>query len=118
MNVEESTETSKCSDDNEPEMQKIQITAKALTERLDLLHSLRKLNKAHKIIQTVKMLMHNDQEYESEVQKCFVFCFKVVCLQACEVHKSLLILLPEGDTEKHDIWYKAKMIFINEFTEL
>ncbi|KAI7814202.1 hypothetical protein IRJ41_010024 [Triplophysa rosa] len=120
LDVEESTETSKCGNDNEPESRKrpIKLTAKALAERLDSLQGLRKtkLNKAHKIIETIKTLMHNDREYVSEVQKVFEN-FNELCLQAREAHDSLLKLLPDEECEKHDIWFKAKLIAINEFRE-
>jgi len=58
---------------NEPEMQKrtIKFSAKALLERLDSLKKRRKskLNKAHKMIETIKGLMQSNKEHDSEVRK-------------------------------------------------
>lgn len=107
-------------DDSEPERQKrpVKLTAKALLEKLQSLQAIRKakLNKADKIKETIKRLMQNNREYENEVQSVFEK-FKGLCLEAQEAHESLLTLLPDNEIEKHDIWYKAKMISKNEFIE-
>jgi len=70
--VEESSVTKQQQiNENEPEMQKrtIKLSAKALVERLDSLQKLRKskLNKAHKMIETIKGLMQSNKENDSEV---------------------------------------------------
>ncbi|KAI7802965.1 hypothetical protein IRJ41_000792, partial [Triplophysa rosa] len=106
--------------DKEPERQKrtIILTAKALAERLESLQNLRKvkLNKAHKLIETIKRLMQDNKEYEPEVRIMFDN-FNVLFSDVKEVHESLLCVLPDSELEKHDIWFKAKMIPINEFIE-
>jgi len=43
--------------------------------------------------------------------------FNDLCLGAKEAHDSLLTVLPDNEIEKHDIWFKAKLIPINEFIE-
>ncbi len=60
--------------------------------------------------------MQDNKEYESEVRSVFGN-FNELCLEAQEAHESLLILLPDNEIEKHDIWFKAKMIPKNEFIE-
>ncbi len=96
----------------------VTLTAKALVEKLDSLQALRKakLNKASKMIETIKRLMQDNKEYESEVRSVFEN-FNELCLEAQEAHESLLTLLPDNEIEKHDIWFKAKMIPKNEFIE-
>lgn len=37
-----------------------------------------------------------------------------LCDDAKCVHDSLLVILPDGEREKHDIWFKAKMICNDE----
>lgn len=117
--AEESAVTKVCNE-NEPEMQKrtIKLTAKALVERLDSLQKLRKakLNKAYKMIETITSLMQSNKEYESEVRNMYEN-FNDLCLGAKETHDALLTVLPDNEIEKHDIWFKAKLIPINEFTE-
>ncbi len=57
-----------------------------------------------------------DKAYESEVRSVFEN-LNELCLEAQEAHESLMILLPVNEIEKHDIWFKAKMITKNEFIE-
>ncbi len=68
------------------------------------------------MVETIKRLMQDNKEYESEVRSVFEN-FNELCLEAQEAHESLLTLLPDNEIEKHDIWFKAKMIPKNEFIE-
>lgn len=40
-----------------------------------------------------------------------------LCNEARETHESLLQLLPPAEKEKHEIWFKAKLLSVNEFTD-
>lgn len=121
LNAETSAATSEqlCTD-KEPTRQKrtVILTAKALAEKIESLQKLRKvkLNQAHKLIETIKRLMQDNKEYEPEIRNMYDN-FKVLCSDVKEVHESLLCVLPDSEREKHDIWFKAKMIPINEFIE-
>ncbi len=107
--------------ENESEREKrpVKLTAKALVEKLDTLQKLRKakLNKAQKLIESINRLIYDDKEYEPEVRLAFED-FKRLCSEAKDTHESLLIILPFDEAEKHEIWFKAKMIPNNEFIDL
>lgn len=106
--------------ENEPEREKrpVKLTAKALVEKLDTLQKLRKakLNKAQKLKESINKLMCDDNEYKPEIRLVFED-FKRLCSEAKDTHESLLGILPVEECEKHDIWFKAKMISNNEFLE-
>lgn len=57
-----------------------------------------------------------DKECEKEV-KCTFDKFKLMCNEAQNMHDTLLGLLPAKEAEKHEIWYKAKMLSVNEFID-
>lgn len=106
--------------ENEPEREKrpVKLTAKALVEKLDTLQKLRKakLNKAQKLKESINKQMCDDNEYKPEIRLVFED-FKRLCSEAKDTHESLLVILPVEECEKHDIWFKAKMISNNEFLE-
>ena len=94
----------------------VKLSAKAVADRLDRLQNGRKikLNKASNLRKTIQGLMQNGKL--SEVQKSldgFIeLCDEIRCM-----HDSLMILLPHEEEEKHETWFKAKMMFNDEFTE-
>ncbi len=103
---------------SEREKRPVKLTAKALVEKLDTLQKLRKakLNKAQKLIESINRLIYDDKEYEPEVRLAFAD-FKSLCSEAKDTYESLMIILPVVEAEKHEIWFKAKMIPNNEFID-
>lgn len=39
----------------------------------------------------------------------------VLCVEVKGIHDSLMGLLPDNEKEKHDTWFKAKIMFDDEF---
>ncbi|KAK0152604.1 hypothetical protein N1851_005873 [Merluccius polli] len=99
----------------EPQTQKrvIKLTAKALAEKLDRLQTIRKarLNKATTIRKTIQGYMSNGEktQVQNALGELIGVCEDVKC-----IHESLLFLLPSDEAEKHETWFKAKMMFNDE----
>lgn len=91
----------------------IKLTAKALVAKLERLQDERKtkLNKASNIRKMINELIQEGKK--EEVERSFNDLI-VLCNEAGCVHDSLMGLLDEVEKEKHDIWFKAKMISNNE----
>lgn len=71
-----------------------------------------KLNKLSKLKETIVDL--SDKEYVNEVKSAFSK-YQVVCDEAKQMHVTLLGLLPKDEATKHETWYKAKMLNVNDF---
>lgn len=95
----------------------IKLTQKALLEKVETLQKTRKskLNKASALKTTIQGLMQ-DREYEIGVH-CAFNKYKTLCKDAKETHESLLKYLPPDEKEKHEIWFKAKLLSVDEFIE-
>lgn len=95
----------------------VKLTQKALIDKLETLQKTRKskLIKASNLKGTIQELMR-DREYGTEVHFAFDK-YKTLCNEAIETHESLLQLLPPEEKEKHEIWFKAKLLGVNEFTD-
>ncbi len=95
----------------------IKLTEKALLDKLETLQKTRKakLNKASRSKETIKELMHN-REYETEV-RCAFEKYITLCDEAKETHASLLNYLPPVEKEKHETWFKAKLLSVNDFID-
>lgn len=93
----------------------IKLTPKALMEKIDNLQMERKtkLNKLSNLRKTIVDLM-NDKDYVNEV-KCTFNKYNNLCDETKHVHVNLLGVLPKDEAAKHEIWYKAKMLNINDF---
>lgn len=92
----------------------VTLTAKAFEQKLERLQNDRKakLNKASKLREHIKELM---QISDKEDVQCALSALVDLCDDAKCAHDSLLVILPEGEKEKHGIWLKAKMICNDEF---
>ncbi len=88
----------------------VKLTAKAYAEKLERLQSDRKakLNKASNVRNKIQELMLKGDK-KSEVQYALDELVNL-CYEAKNVHDSLMGLLPDDEKEKHEIWFKAKMI--------
>lgn len=97
----------------EKEKRVVTLTAKAFEQKLERLQNDRKakLNKASKLREKIKELM---QIGDKEGVQCTMGALVELCDDVKCVHDSLLVILPEGEREKHDIWFKAKMICNDE----
>lgn len=95
----------------------IKLTHKALMHKLDKLQKVRKakLNKASDLKRTIQDLMH-DREYKTEVQ-CTFDRYTTLCNEAKEQHQSLSEILSHEEKDKPEIWFKAKMLSVNDFTD-
>lgn len=95
----------------------LKLTQKALFDKLETLQKTRKskLTKASNLKESIQELMQ-DREYETEVH-CAFDKYQTLCDEAKETHASLLHLLPPAEKEKHDIWFKAKLLSVNEFID-
>lgn len=89
----------------------IKLMEKALLEKLDTLQKTRKskLNKASNLKTTIQQRM-----WSSSAQ-CFLTNMSLCAMK--ESHESLLKYLPPAEREKHEIWFNAKLLGVNEFTE-
>lgn len=92
----------------------VKLTPKGLLEKISLLEKQRKsaFDKLNKIRESIVKLL-GDKIHLNEVETEFNN-FNVLCENILQVHKSLLGLLPT-EASKHDIWYQAKMLSVNEF---
>lgn len=91
----------------------IKLTAKALAEKLDRLQNGRKakLNKASTQRNVIQNLMSKGEK--TKVQYALDDLMEM-CEEAKCRHDSLLVLLPCDEKEKHEIWFKAKMLANDE----
>lgn len=95
----------------------IKLTAKALLAKISDLETLRKskLNKAANSKATIQSLMA-EPCYENEINKSFNV-YQVLINDAKDAHNKLLELLPVEEKEKHDVWFKEKLLSVNEFSQ-
>ncbi|KAK0139489.1 hypothetical protein N1851_023681 [Merluccius polli] len=91
----------------------VTLTAKAFAEKLERLQKTRKakLNKAGKLREDMQMLMQNKDTLKVQ---CVLHDLVDLCDEVKGIHGSLMGILPEDEKEKHDIWFKAKMICNDE----
>lgn len=91
----------------------IKLSAKAIANILDRLQSDRKakFNKAANIRKSIRGSM--EKYDETQVQKGLEELTEV-CDDVKGIHDHLLGLLPVEENEKHETWFKAKMLPINE----
>lgn len=89
------------------------LTAKAFAYKLESLQNDRKvkLNKATNIRKSIQGFMLRDDK--TQVQNALGELI-VVCDEAKNMPENLLGLLPCDEKEKHEIWFKAKMLSNNE----
>ncbi|XP_030596228.1 uncharacterized protein LOC115787620 [Archocentrus centrarchus] len=94
----------------------VKLSAKAVADRLDRLQAGRKakLNKASNLRKTVQGLMQSGMflEVQRSLDGLIDLCDETRCM-----HDSMMILLPHEEKEKHETWFKAKMMFNDEFIE-
>lgn len=93
----------------------IKPTAKALLSKLNDLETLRKskLSKAANLKKTVQGLMC-ESGYEAEIKGSFSK-YQALINDAKVAHNNLLELLPVEEKEKHETWFKAKLLSVHEF---
>lgn len=92
----------------------VKLTAKAFAEKLERLQKDRKaiLNKASNLKIEMRELIQKGEK--SQVQCAFNNLLKL-CDEVKGVHISVMRMLPEVEQEKHDVWFKAKMLNNDEF---
>ncbi len=92
----------------------VKLTPKAFVAKVEKLQSDRKsvLTKATNLRKNMQGLMQ--QRNVKDVQSGFDDLLNL-CDEAKGIHGSLMGMLPESEKEKHDIWFKAKMIANNDF---
>lgn len=56
----------------------------------------------------------NEKDYVNEV-KCTLNKCNDLCVETKNVHVNLLGLLPKDEAAKHETWYKAKMLNVDDF---
>ncbi|XP_062417298.1 uncharacterized protein LOC134126995 [Pungitius pungitius] len=93
----------------------IKLTPKVLLSKLSGLETLRKskLSKAANKKQTVQGLMCQSG-YEAEIKGSFSK-YQAFIKDAKVAHNQLLELLPADEKERHETWFKAKLLSVNEF---
>lgn len=93
----------------------VKLTQKVLLSKLGGLETLRKskLSKAANIKQTVQGLMCQSG-YEAEIKGSFSK-YQALIKDAKVAHNQLLELLPVDEKERHETWFKAKLLSVNEF---
>lgn len=101
----------------EKEKRTIKLTQKALLDKLEKLQRNRKskLKKASDLKGTIKDIMQdgeNKRNVYSMLEK-----HNALCDEAEEAHNYLLELLPPDEKEKHEIWFEAKMLSVNELND-
>ncbi|KAK0142226.1 hypothetical protein N1851_020113 [Merluccius polli] len=92
----------------------VKLTAKALAGKLERLQNDRRnvLNKVSRLRDALQCLTEkNDKE---QVECVFNDLLKK-CDEAKGFHASLMGMLPIEEKDKHDVWFKAKMIANNDF---
>jgi len=93
----------------------VKLTAKSHTKTWDFA-KFKNGYKAQKLIESINKLIDENSEYEPEVRLPFEEFMRLFS-EAKEAHELLLVILPVGEAEKHEIWFKAKMIPNNELIE-
>ena len=93
---------------------KVKLTTKALLCKIGDLEKTRKskLSKAAELKRTLQELLFepgNKAEIEISFNK-----YQVLLNDAKAAHNALLKLLPVEETEKHEIWFKAKLLGVDE----
>lgn len=93
-----------------------QLSVKELANKLDQIQNVRKvkLNQASALKTSIQDFMQSIQL--SEV-KCSLRGFIELCDEIRCLHDSLMGLLPQEEKERHETWFKAKMMFNDEFIE-
>ncbi len=96
---------------------RIKLTMKALLAKVNDLQTMRKskLTKAATLKNMIQSLM-SERGYENEINKNFSV-YQVLIDDARCVHNKLIELLPVEEKEKNEIWFKAKLLSVNEFKE-
>lgn len=94
----------------------VKLSVKGLADKLDRLQNARKvkLNKASALRKSIQESMQNIKmsEVKHSLHGFTELCDEIRCL-----HDSLMILLPQEEKERHETWFKAKMMFNDEFTD-
>lgn len=95
----------------------VKLTHMALLDKIETLQKFRKhkLNKASALKSIIQELME-DTEYKAEVFHTFVK-YKLMCKEAKEAHESLLNILLVTERDKHETWFKAKLLSVSDFIE-
>ena len=92
----------------------VKLTTKALANEIDRLQSGRKakFSKAASIRKSIQglMLQHDKTKVQNALED-----LNEVCYEVKNMHNHLLGLLPYEEKEKQEIWFKAKMLSINEW---
>ena len=92
---------------------KVVMTEKALADKLSRLQAERKakLSKASNIRDSMKNLItKGDKTMVCDA----LYELRVVCDDAKSIHEQLLGFMPSDEQEKHEIWFKAKLLSLNE----
>ena len=115
---EETTPNAQTEELKEPgtiEKRQSKLTEKALLAKISDLEQKRKcyLNKAASLKDTIKTLIESgdDSDLEGNFNK-----YGLLIFDAKKAHNALLELLPVEEREKHEIWFKAKLLNVNEFS--
>lgn len=113
VDVDKTFENEQMTNAGESQKRVIKLTDKALAEEIDKLQNTRKakLNKAGNLRNEMDVLMCNDDK--TQVLNALDE-LETVCDDAQCAHDSLLCLLPCSEVERHEIWFKAKMLPNNE----
>lgn len=115
--AEPSVEINTIEHDNDAQTSKekrvVKLTAKALADKLGRLQNERKtkLNKAASLRNVLNGLIEKGNVVQAQ---CVFDDFIKVCDESKGVHECLMGMLPDTEQEKHDVWFKAKMIANNE----
>lgn len=91
----------------------VKLTPRGYALKLETLQADRKskLNKASLIRKSMHTSMVNSDKMQVENA---LKSLTEVCIDVNAVHESLMSLLPRDEKEKHETWFKAKMLFNNE----
>lgn len=113
VDVDKTFENEQMTNVGESQKRVIKLTDKALAEEIDKLQNTRKakLNKAGNLRNEMDVLMCNDDK--TQVLNALDE-LETVCDDAQCAHDSLLCLLPCSEVERHEIWFKTKMLPNNE----
>lgn len=93
----------------------VKLTEKALLGKIGNLQQERKvkLKRAWNLKDTIVGLM-NEKGFVQELKGTFAK-FIARCDEAKEIHAMLMGFLPKEEAEKHDMWFKVKMLSATEF---
>lgn len=92
----------------------VKLTAKAFAEKLERLQNDRRivLNKASKLRDALQCFVRKNDKLQVE---CVFNDLLKKCDEAKGIHASVMSMLPTDEQDKHDVWFKAKMIANNDF---